>query len=204
MKVGKKNTELLIKKEYIIKKNDKILIPFLEEQKNELTELQRKRSDAGKKGREKQLRQSPGKGESKPGHLDKEGEGEEEVDKKRKEKNKKDFIDKIVDLFKTNYELIFNEPYEIVNKGKERNCAGKILSIYKKKYPDADSEETLSALNAYFNVCCRIDDNWLSQNMSLSIIVSKFNEINKIIKNGKQGRGAKPGELANLLVDKMF
>lgn len=116
--------------------------------------------------------------------------------------SKEDFIDKIVDLFKDAYEKNFELPYEITNKGKEKGCAGKILKIYKDKCPEANSEETLKALEIYFNSCCQIEDNWLSQNMSLPIILNKFNEINKILRNGKSSKGATNKQLAEMLANK--
>ena len=121
---------------------------------------------------------------------------------KIREDKRKDFIDKIVDLFKDAYEKNFELPYEITNKGKEKGCAGKILKIYKDKCPEANSEETLKALEIYFNSCCQIEDNWLSQNMSLPIILNKFNEINKILRNGKSSKGATNKQLAEMLANK--
>lgn len=91
-----------------------------------------------------------------------------------------DFIDQIIEKF-----ALAHGNYEIVNRGKERAAASKILKVFKAKNPEANSEETLSGLTNYFGRCVKIDDPWLSQNMSLPIIVSKFNEINTILRNGK-------------------
>jgi hypothetical protein len=91
-----------------------------------------------------------------------------------------DFIDRIISEF-----VCAHGDYEVMNRGKERQAAGKILKLYKSKYPNADSEEVLSGLRNYFNQCVDIPDPWLHDRMSLSIIESKFNEINKILKNGK-------------------
>ena len=106
-----------------------------------------------------------------------------------------DFIDKIVNCF-----IEEHGDYEIITPGKEREMAGKILHIYKKKYPDANSEEILTGLRSYFKMCINIKDSWLRNNMSLSIIVSKFNEINKILKNGtNKNDGATKEQLAELI-----
>lgn len=109
-----------------------------------------------------------------------------------------DFLDRIIDEF-----VKAHGNYEILNPGKERAAAGKILSHYKQKYPNSTSEETLAGLRTYFDACVSIEDNWLRENMSLSIIINKFNEINNILKNGKhKGSGATNKELAELLINK--
>jgi len=110
-----------------------------------------------------------------------------------------DFIDQIIEQF-----IESHGNYVIVNRGKERDAAGKLLSIYKKKNPDADSEETLQSLRLYFNSCINIGDSWLHDNMSLSIIVSKFNEINNYLKNGKHKKdnGATTSEIAAIVASK--
>ena len=86
--------------------------------------------------------------------------------------------------------------------GKERAAIGWILQEYKNKNPDNDSEMTRSGLKHYFNLCVNINDNWLRQNMSLSILRSKFNEINNILKNGNRKgnrKGATPEEIAEVV-----
>lgn len=130
---------------------------------------------------------------------DKEKEMVMDMDKdKEKDKENGDFIDRIIRQF-----VEAHGDYVIVNKGKEREAAGKLLNIYKKKFPNADSEEALQSLRAYFNACVNIGDRWLHDNMSLSIIVSKFNEINNYLKNGKQkGSGATEAELIELFARK--
>lgn len=122
-----------------------------------------------------------------------------------KENNKKankspDFIDQILDCF-----IQEHGSYELLNKGKERNAIAKILQVYKEKYPAATSEETIEGLRAYFKQCINIPDVWLMNNMSPSIIVSKFNEINKILRNGtyKKTVGATNQQLAELLAIKL-
>ena len=130
------------------------------------------------------------------------------VEKRREEKSKEkekskpdkpaDFIDQIINEF-----VQAHGDYIIVNRGKERAAAGKLSSIYKERCPEADTEETLKALRQYFNGCIKIEDPWLRDNMSLSLIISKFNEINKILKNGKsKGIGVTDAELAELIANK--
>lgn len=116
-----------------------------------------------------------------------------------KAKKSPDFIDQILDCF-----IQEHGNYEIINPGKERQMAGKILAIYKKKYPASTSEETLTALRNYFKSCINIQDRWLRDNMSLSIIVNKFNEINKILSNENKSTGATSDEELASIVAKHF
>lgn len=122
-----------------------------------------------------------------------------EIKNKRSKPNKSaDFIDLIIDQF-----VQVHGSYEIMSRGKERTAASAILKKYKEKYPAANSAETIESLRAYFNACVNISDPWLHDNMSLSIIVSKFNEINNYLKNGKhKGTGATDAELIELFATK--
>jgi len=90
-----------------------------------------------------------------------------------------DFIQEVINVFMEEY-----PDYKIISIGKERAAAGKILQQYKKECPNSTSEETLQGLKLFFHECISINDPWLYDNMSLPIIVSKFNTIIKIIKNG--------------------
>ena len=110
-----------------------------------------------------------------------------------------DFIDQIVNCFVEEH-----GSYEIVTPGKEREMAGKILALYKKKFPAATSDETLKALRIFFKQCMNINDDWLRANMSLSIIVTKFNVISKIFKNGntKKTVGASDEAVARIIAEK--
>lgn len=107
-----------------------------------------------------------------------------------------DFIDQIINIFVQEH-----GDYEIINKGKERAAAGKLINIFKNKYPDANTEEILNGMKIYFQKCLNIDDPWLRDNMSIPIIISKFNEINKILKHGKstgKNKGATWQDIAEL------
>ena len=103
-----------------------------------------------------------------------------------------DFVDKVVNAFADAH-----GDYTIINRGKERAAAGKLLKLYKQKYPDADSEKTIEGLRTYFKLCVNIEDNWLRQNMTLPLIVSKFNEINAVL-NGKSKKSATDAGLDQL------
>jgi hypothetical protein len=110
-----------------------------------------------------------------------------------------DFIDDILDCF-----IQEHGSYEVMSRGKERTAISTILKKYKEKYPAATSEETLIGLRAYFKQCINISDIWLMNNMSPSIIVSKFNEINKILRNGtnKKSSGASEEAVARIIAEK--
>ena len=110
-----------------------------------------------------------------------------------------DFIDQVIDQF-----IQAHGSYEILNRGKERAAAGKLLNKYKEKYPTVSSSEMLAGLRHYFDQCVNINDSWLKTNMSLPIIISKFNEINNILKNGgiKRDNGATPNEIASIIASK--
>lgn len=122
-------------------------------------------------------------------------EGKEEEKKPNKSAPKeKDFIDQVVECFAKKH-----GDYTILNPGVERKAAGKILAQYKKQCPNQTSEETLLGLKVFFHQCIHIHDPWLHDKMSLPIIVSQYNSIIKILKNGKTGKqkGATPNEIAN-------
>jgi hypothetical protein len=127
-------------------------------------------------------------------------EGEEYKKGKKKTTPKSyEFIDKIISCFVEEH-----GSYEIMTLGLERKMAGKLLAIYRKKYPKASSEDVLCGLRVYFKKCMAIDDPWLRDNMSLSIMVSKFNVISKILNNGKsKNNGAAKDQLANLIATKI-
>ena len=133
--------------------------------------------------------------------TDNKQEGEEEKKEKKGISNPSksaDFIDQIIDQFVQSH-----GNYEIINRGKERAAAGKLVNKYKEKYPAASSQETTEGLRYYFDQCVNITDPWLHDNMSLSIIISKFNEINNYLKNGKHKKsGITDAELVELFARK--
>lgn len=102
----------------------------------------------------------------------------------RDEKKEKDFIDKIVDAFSDEFKLSRNLDY--ISNGKDRSAVGKLLTFYKNKNPDSDSDKTLNNFKLFFKQCLTISDKWYYENMSLSIINSKINEIRTML--NKKGR----------------
>lgn len=105
---------------------------------------------------------------------------------------KQDFIDQIINLFAQKYLENRDLEYAIF-KGKDRGAAGKILEYFKKWFPDARSDLILQKMGEYFDICLNISDSWLYDRMSLSFIISQFNQINQIIKNGNKRENRKIG-----------
>ena len=98
----------------------------------------------------------------------------------------------LLEQFQESYKLTGNE-YEVLNYGKELAFMKKLETLYMKKYPDASDQDLIDGMKAYFDACVMIKDAWLKDNMSPAIIISKFNEINKILKNGNQRQNSKGG-----------
>jgi len=120
--------------------------------------------------------------------------------------NSLDFINQIIQTFGNEFTAINDLDYVVTNSGKERSAASKILKLHKEKNPQMDSAQTLESLRTYFKACVTINDEWLRSNMSLPIIVSKFNEINNKLKNGSKrkanGSGVTDAELAGIISGK--
>lgn len=89
------------------------------------------------------------------------------------------FLDKIIETFIQEY-----GDYKILNQKKEREYAGMILKEYRSNYPESDEERIISDLRIIFNACVNIDDKWKRENMSLSLIANKYNELKSYF-NGK-------------------
>jgi hypothetical protein len=125
---------------------------------------------------------------------------EESEEKKPQKEGKTDFIDCVISKFQEAYREINGIQYEITNKGKERSATGKLIRIFKERYPDSKTEDTLESMKTYFDACVSIDDNWLRKNMSFPIILQQFNQINNILRNGnKKGAGVTNTELATII-----
>jgi hypothetical protein len=89
-----------------------------------------------------------------------------------------------------------------MSRRKERNAAGKLLTLYLEKHPGSDTSQVLDGLRSYFETCLsQTADGWLHRNMSLSLIACKFNEINyllygKAAKTTAQSHATTDAELA--------
>jgi hypothetical protein len=97
-KLGKTNVKLMQDLNFLLIKNDEIVIKFLDEQRAELSDLQAKRSKAGKKGRQAQLEQTPSKSQAPLGHLDKDKIREDKIREEKKYSIKDiEFFNKVFD-----------------------------------------------------------------------------------------------------------
>ncbi len=98
-----------------------------------------------------------------------------------------DFIDRIIAAFASEYERANGSIYSTVNKGKERSAAAKLHKEFRTRHPQKNTEETLAWMEKYFETLFKIDNKWYRDNMSLPLLISKFNEINNTLRtqNGK-------------------
>jgi hypothetical protein len=131
-------------------------------------------------------------------------EYKEEKESKEYKEAKEDFLAKIISVFQEAYLEVFGTEYLVTNKGKERAAASKIISEYKKKNPEATTADAMVALKNYFTACCGISDDWLRKNMSLPLIVSKFNVINNTLRNGKNKSVASRSGQVDAIIEAVF
>lgn len=96
-----------------------------------------------------------------------------------------DFIDRIIEAFSTVYEESNGVPYSIINRGKERAAVAKLLKEFQAKQPGLNTDDTLDWLSRYFKLVVNINDKWMRNNMTLPVLMAKFNEINNTIRNGR-------------------
>jgi hypothetical protein len=102
------------------------------------------------------------------------------------------FIDKIIEVYVESFPDTVN-----AYSGKNKSAVGGLLKNWKEAHPDQNSEDTLVSLREFFERCKTIPDKWYSQNMSLSLIDSKFTEIGRILNNPKRKHLERPQVLDN-------
>lgn len=127
----------------------------------------------------------------------------------RETKNQNDFINRIIENFKKEYHQARGDEYVVVARGKDRKAASVLAEMHKKKFPDAKTNETLEGLRLYFEMALQVKDTWLLNNMSLSTLAYKYNEIRETLKNpktnGQQKRSlAEKMDSANAIIDRMY
>jgi hypothetical protein len=107
---------------------------------------------------------------------------------------KNDFVKEIIEIFKIEYQSYFN--IELFNAFCEKNisAAGHLLKTFKQQFPKCNSEEMLEKFRIFFREVVRIKNKWYSENMSLSLIYIKLNEIIKIYRNEKTGKTSKTSD----------
>ncbi len=94
----------------------------------------------------------------------------------------KDFIGELIFMFSNLYFQYRNIEY--IADGKDRGAAGKLLGKYKSqsKNKGKTKDECLNDFDRFFTECLNIKNTWYYQNMTLSIINSKINEIGNILR----------------------
>jgi predicted small secreted protein len=97
-----------------------------------------------------------------------------------------DFIYRLLDSFYTEFEKSRGFKFLYPHSAKDRSAMGKLLSMYKKKNPNVDSEKTLQALTWFFRQAMDINEQWIKDNMSPGVMLMKINYIQTLIYNGKR------------------
>lgn len=119
-----------------------------------------------------------------------------------KEAPKQNLVDWIVSEFTRHYYDTFGMQYSVANKGKERAAAAKLIRHYQSQYPEGNTQDAKEKFSHWFPLVMVIDDSFIQDNMGLPTIASKFNEINKVLRNGKykrnNGKGAAPASREDL------
>ena len=96
-----------------------------------------------------------------------------------------DFIEILLDDFCNEYYLSRETHFDLTSKYKERSAIGKLLTMYRKKNPNSDTETARMQFNEIFKKCLGIKENFYYNGMSPSLILSQWNAL-KIILNGKK------------------
>jgi hypothetical protein len=124
----------------------------------------------------------------------------------------KNLLEWIIDEWCKSYEMTFVAQYSIVKTrmGKERAAAGALIQHYKTLYPNGTTEDAKEKFTHWFPLVMQIDDAFIQNNMTLPIVASKFNEINKMLRNGKykvlnkNGNSAASREELTSIAEKYF
>ena len=102
-------------------------------------------------------------------------------------KPERDFIDQILNLFLVEFKAARNEDYVLVSREKERSAISKLLVHYKTQNPDKNTEETLSDFENIFKQSFTVNDKFLQENISPSMILTKLNFIKTKLKGESYG-----------------
>ena len=116
---------------------------------------------------------------------------------------KKDYFSILLDEFCFSYQSANGFEYQVLYPGKEKQALGKLQKLYKSENPTATTEQAIQDFRRTFDICNRIRDPWLKNNMSPTIIATKLNEIKQVLRNGNKqptGKsGATDAELAEVV-----
>jgi len=96
--------------------------------------------------------------------------------------NKKETRADISDLIIKAFEEVFPD-YIILNTWEAKKMAKQLIKIFRELNEDITNEDLLEDLKNHFIKCKGITEKWYMENMSLSLMVTKFNEIHNILKD---------------------
>jgi len=171
------------------KRHDKIQIVFLDKQYDMLSEKRKRRQQAGSKGGN-----AKAKAKQTPSYKDKDKDKDKNKDKD-KDKNPPKLVSvhsEIKKVFLEFYSNKKNEDYYWTAKdaAKVKPLLKKLEFKIKKKHGDSSNLLDKDYVDAFKYFLSKISDQWILDNLSMSIIDSKFNEI--ITSNGKQTSQTRP------------
>jgi len=176
-KYHKSKVKALIDRNYITVEDDIVIIEFLDEQYSELSDLSDKRERAGRKGGKAKVKQCLSKAKANIKHLE---EDKEEDKNKIKNKNVE-----MKNTFLSFYKTKKNLDYYFTGKdaGNLKQLTNKLKATLKSVGKEANLTDTFAGfLNA-------INDEWILENLSISLINSKYNEILSKIRKGGSSKG---------------
>ena len=96
------------------------------------------------------------------------------------------FIEQIQNIWCEEYKKSRGIEYHLQER--DSKAVGLLMKKVKAKHPQKNTNEVLSMLRQFFADTLLIQDNWLKNNMTLSVVNSKINEINAHVGTIRQNR----------------
>lgn len=112
-----------------------------------------------------------------------------------------DFIHQLLDSFYNEFEKSRGFKFLYPHSAKDRSAMGKLLGMYKKKNPGANSQQTLQAITWFFKMAMEINEQWIRDNMSPGVLLMKVNYIQTLIINGRKNSKENGGTTTQQLRD---
>lgn len=104
-----------------------------------------------------------------------------------------DFIDQLFGLFLVEFKQARKEDYVVVSREKEKSSIVKLLGHYKNQNPEKDSRQTVVDFQTLFKQSLTVDDRFLQENISPSMILNKLNFIKTKLKGNNAGNNKTNG-----------
>ena len=115
--------------------------------------------------------------------------------RKKPKASESEYFQQIAQIWERKYHQTRQIEYQLAEK--DYVAISKIQEIFRKIHPDNTTAEMLELYDWYFTQVLSItENNWLYQNMSLTLLQSKFNEINSYLKNGNSRLNSTKSKLA--------